>query len=397
MGALRVLLVIDDTPDVRRMVRVLLERAGAVVAGEASSIPEALGLLRGSDEGVIVVDHHLDGEISGFDGAAMLKERAPKAVVVLFSAFDLEKEAEANPAIDAFLRKDQIVQLPRVVRQVDRSPAREPSGERSTISYPSISARDLLLARWLSSPSLLFGKLPPPLESAVVLDELIEPTPARSDSLLRFVGASGDVDVAVAHLLVLRRVIETQQDPTVDIDLGVLDLLIVEVTSNVISAARRAAMVDPLTGMGNRRALEAELRSSLARCERMRRPLTLLYFDLVGLKRINDRLGHDAGDRALISFARAVELEKRTGDGCYRIGGDEFVLVLPDTTATDAETFVDRLKRSESAAFSVGMADTDHDGYDASRLVRIADVRMLQTRYQRGNFVERGDELSSQH
>jgi diguanylate cyclase (GGDEF)-like protein len=239
-----------------------------------------------------------------------------------------------------------------------------------------------LLARWLATPSLLFGTLPPPVEASEVIRHLIEPTPDRADTVLRFVASSGDIDVAVGHLLALRRLIEAEPDSRIQIDVELLDLLIVEVTSNVIAAARRAAMIDPLTGVGNRRALELELEPAIARSERSRRPLAVVYIDLIGLKAVNDRHGHEEGDRALTSFTRALELVKRTGDMGYRVGGDEFVVLLPDTCTRDAERFTSRLASTGAPPFSTGIANTEDDGFDPRRLVRLADVRMLQTRYR---------------
>jgi diguanylate cyclase (GGDEF)-like protein len=376
---MRVLAIVDDTPDVRRMVRVLLERAGATVGAEVATVTDAVGVLDASSVGVVILDHHLDGGILGFDGAAMLKERAPLAKVVLFSAMDLAADAARNPAIDAFVRKDLVLDLPRVVRSLDPIEAKEP---RVMVDRLEISPEDLLLARWVSTPSLLFGTLPPPIEAGDVIGQLVCPTSNRSEVLLAFVTAAGDIDGAVAHLLVLRRLIETQRNPRIEVDLDLLDILIVEVTSNVISAARRAAMVDPLTMLGNRRALELEMGSALARAERARQPLTLLYFDLIGLKAINDQHGHDEGDAVLTTFARALEVVKRTGDSGYRIGGDEFVAVLPNTAGDDAEQFLKRLTAFGAPSFSVGIATTEADGFDFARLVQLADVRMLQDRYR---------------
>ena len=379
---MRVLAIVDDTADVRRMVRALLERAGAIVEAEAASIAEVVDQLDPSREGVVVLDHNLGGNVSGLDGALLLRERAPRARIVLFSASDLTREVAANPHIDAFLRKDRVLELPRVVRELAHDLPRT-AATPTTVFGPATGApstdADELLARWLVTPSLLFGDLPPSVEAAEVVRQLTQPDPGRSDALLRFVAAAGDIDRAVAHLLQLRSHLADGDVPGADVD--VLDLLIVEATANVIGAARRAAMVDSLTGIGNRRALEGDLASALARSERMRQTLTIVYLDLVGLKARNDRFGHDEGDRALQSFARALDVSKRTGDGSYRVGGDEFVALLPDTAAEEAEPFIERLRAADAPAFSWGAADTRDAGYDGARLVRLADIRLLGQRY----------------
>ena len=406
---MRVVAIIDDTADVRRMVRVLLERSGATVDAEAASIAEAVPRIDPSAAGVVVLDHHLEGNVSGLDGAAILRERAPGVRIVLFSAIDLADEVAANPNLDAFVRKDRVLELPGVVRQLWQAIAPEDGDDLIPVEQrhdeheqqhehgrgagldqgeaARMAVADGLLARWLVTPSVLFGDLPPPIEASQVIRQLTDPDADRSDALLRFVAAAGDVDHAVAHLLALRRDVERVGLPVVDPD--VLDLLIVEVTSNVIGAARRAARVDPLTGIGNRGALEGDLASALARSERMRQPLTAVYFDLVGLKRINDVTGHDAGDRALKAFARALDVSKRTGDGSYRVGGDEFVALLPDTSSGEVGPFIERLSTAGAPDFSWGAADTNDTGYDGARLVRLADIRLLSQRYGRTD-VENG-------
>ena len=393
---MRVLAIVDDTADVRQMVRVLLERWGATVDTEAASIAEAVERLDPSGDGVVVLDHNLDGNVSGLEGAPLLRARAPLARIVLFSAQELADEAERNPSIDAFVRKDRVLELPRVVRDLaHRSGTQRPIPELRVVRHdreapPSPGTADELLASWLVTPSPLFDELPPPVEAAEVTRHLVSPGPDRSDALLRFVAAAGDIDRAVAHLLALRRHLSGGSGVGGDADL--LDLLIVEVTSNVIGAARRAAMVDSLTGIGNRRALEGDLASALARSERMQQTLTIVYFDLVGLKQLNDRFGHDNGDRALRTFARALDVSKRTGDGCYRVGGDEFVVLMPDTASGDVVPFIDRLVAAGAPAFSWGAADTDDTGYDGARLVRLADIRLLGQRYGRAG----GDDRTAQ-
>ena len=381
---MRVLAIVDDVPDVRRMVRVLLERAGATVDAEAGSIAEAVERLDPFGDGVVVLDQELDGHVSGLDGAALLRARSPGAQIVLFSAQELAGEAERNPSIDAFVRKDRVLELPSVVRELAQRSSDAPGSLaplRLVRRGPAGSEAGDLLASWFETPSLLFDDVPPRVEAAEVVRHLLDPGPDRSEAMLRFVAAAGDIDRAVAHLLALRRHLVAAGPPVGDPDL--LDLLIVEVTSNVIGAARRAAMVDALTDIGNRRALDVDLASSLARSERMHQTLTVAYFDLVGLKQVNDRLGHDAGDRALRSFAQALDGVKRTGDGCYRIGGDEFVALLPNTACAAALPLIERLVAGDAPAFSWGTADTDDAGYDGAHLLRLADIRLLGQRYAR--------------
>lgn len=93
--------------------------------------------------------------------------------------------------------------------------------------------------------------------------------------------------------------------------------------------AEGQAQTDALTGLGNRRALEAAL-------DAMARPFALVALDLDGFKAVNDGLGHAAGDHVLATVARRLEGACRTGDAVLRLGGDEFVLLLPGMARADA-------------------------------------------------------------
>jgi diguanylate cyclase (GGDEF)-like protein len=108
-------------------------------------------------------------------------------------------------------------------------------------------------------------------------------------------------------------------------------------------AASRLARVDPLTGLGNRLAFEEALEGAVARAQRSGRPLSLLMADLDSFKQINDELGHIAGDRCLCTVAAALKESARAGDDCFRWGGDEFVVILADSPASEAEPAAQRL------------------------------------------------------
>ena len=116
----RVLAIVEDHPDMRALLHVLLRPAeGFEVLAEASSAAEALEIVRAEDGvGVIVLDQGLEGPMTGLEVAPLLKEQAPEARIVLFTAYDLAYEAAANPAIDRFVRKDRIRELPEVLRSL---------------------------------------------------------------------------------------------------------------------------------------------------------------------------------------------------------------------------------------------------------------------------------------
>jgi diguanylate cyclase (GGDEF)-like protein len=110
----------------------------------------------------------------------------------------------------------------------------------------------------------------------------------------------------------------------------------------------RLAMVDALTGLPNRRAAEARLASEAARSERYGHPLTVISFDLDKFKEINDTHGHLAGDQVLKEFARRLGLAIRKSDIAARMGGDEFLVLLPECATSQVQILLDRLRPMET-------------------------------------------------
>jgi diguanylate cyclase (GGDEF)-like protein len=109
---------------------------------------------------------------------------------------------------------------------------------------------------------------------------------------------------------------------------------------------RAASRTDPLTGLANRRAFDERLRSEIARAGRHGQPLSVLVVDIDEFKRINDTWGHDKGDEVLVWVARFLQSQLRLTDIACRIGGDEFVVILPATARDGAEALVARLRET---------------------------------------------------
>lgn len=108
--------------------------------------------------------------------------------------------------------------------------------------------------------------------------------------------------------------------------------------------ALAASMSDPLTGAGNRIALETILERELAIARRYRQPFSILVIDVDGFKHINDEHGHSAGDKALKSLVQTLSAIHRNTDMCFRFGGEEFVVVLNSTEQEGAETIAERIR-----------------------------------------------------
>lgn len=196
------------------------------------------------------------------------------------------------------------------------------------------------------------------------------------------------VDVSVPALTVLRQVahdrISSSDEPLAVPNLltridGAIDELVVECVEGRMRHLELDALIDPLTGAGNRRALDRDLRMWLAQAVRYEHELSIVMIDVDGLKAVNDVQGHEAGDTLLRQVAMSFAGGLRAGDGFYRFGGDEFVAVLPHASREEAETFVERA-RGNAPSFSVGVATSPDDGSAASLLLDAADQRLIRHR-----------------
>jgi diguanylate cyclase (GGDEF)-like protein len=144
---------------------------------------------------------------------------------------------------------------------------------------------------------------------------------------------------------------------------------------------QRAAFSDPLTGCANRRAFERDLEHELARCARAELDLSVVAIDLDGLKAVNDTAGHAAGDRQLVLLVDTLRKALRSMDGIYRLGGDEFGLVLPDTSPDDAAVLIARAVRMGAPSFSWGTASYLSTGCAAvAELLAVADTDLYARR-----------------
>lgn len=164
----------------------------------------------------------------------------------------------------------------------------------------------------------------------------------------------------------------------------VLDQVTARATQSAVTALEHAALTDTLTGAGNRRALELAARAALATATRAGDCLSVVAIDLDGLKQINDTAGHAAGDRALAALAGAMRSAMRRSDQLFRVGGDEFVALLPLTPTDAVEQLVQRAVQHGAPAFSWGAATAPGDGTDLDHLLHLADARLYERRHLLG-------------
>jgi diguanylate cyclase (GGDEF)-like protein len=145
----------------------------------------------------------------------------------------------------------------------------------------------------------------------------------------------------------------------------------------------KMALLDPLTGLFNRRYIEQRLEDEIKRSERHGRGLSVILFDLDEFKQVNDTYGHGAGDSLLKAFAERLSKATRGSDASARYGGDEFLVVLPECKPENVQHVLKRLEgirveiegRSLPIALSAGWAEL-HSGETAAELLARADAAL---------------------
>lgn len=168
-----------------------------------------------------------------------------------------------------------------------------------------------------------------------------------------------------------------------------------------VSQSFRMAVTDPLTGLHNRRYLDAHLPKLLARAVARRRPLSVMMADIDRFKTINDRWGHSSGDDVLREFADRLRQNIRGIDLICRFGGEEFVVVMPDTEHDMAEMVAERLrvaiasepftvdggKNAIAVTTSVGVVGCANGNDDPADLIKRADIALYDAKSKGRNRV----------
>jgi len=228
---------------------------------------------------------------------------------------------------------------------------------------------------------------------------------ARTHALDRVVVESGKpiptYEEEIIDHTAAKRVFLTSKAPLRDLDGKVIGVL----TSSLDISARKkteahllyTAQHDALTDLPNRMMLRERLRSLIARSRRGDHLFALHLIDLDGFKRVNDLLGHTAGDRFLKALAKHIRHTIREADMIARLGGDEFAVLQRDATSSDdaaafASRILDAVGRFKCpdhealvASASVGIAMHPSDGSDAEDLLRNADLAMYKAKADGGN------------
>ena len=167
----------------------------------------------------------------------------------------------------------------------------------------------------------------------------------------------------------------------------------------LITDMQKIALRDSLTGALNRRGLEEEAIRLAARCKRTGGTLAVMVIDVDHFKSINDRCGHQVGDKVLQRLTAVAQASVRRNDCFARFGGEEFCILLPSTTEEEARVLADRLRQAYAAltmefggemlrsTISIGVADSNRVGLEFSALMSAADQAMYWAKQEGRNRV----------
>jgi diguanylate cyclase (GGDEF)-like protein/putative nucleotidyltransferase with HDIG domain len=216
------------------------------------------------------------------------------------------------------------------------------------------------------------------------LDDETKFTTMRSALAVPLIGLNGTVSVLTLY--------QAERDAFTNDHLRILLAIVPKLALSIENALRfqqaeSSASTDYMTGLPNARSLFLHLDGELARCRRLNSPLVVLVCDMNGFKKVNDKYGHLEGNRLLHSVAKKLKESCREYDYVARMGGDEFVLVLPGLQPDQLAQKIERLKAitedagreifaSEKISLSIGHSMFPDDGSDADRLLSEADRRM---------------------
>ena len=231
--------------------------------------------------------------------------------------------------------------------------------------------------------------------------------PARGQFLRRYFRVIAHLDLREAEclqiwddMLARRRELSDRADRQVSLNTALLDVLTrsgllrvpILIEYEDLKKLQLNAVTDPLTDLYNRRLFAETFEKELNRARRYGQPLGLVMLDLHRFKEVNDKHGHPRGDEVLRAAAATLKKALRTSDYAFRIGGDEFALLLPQTDAEQALALARRvetvfaemlqpLQLTVGVSMDHGVANFPQDGEQADQLIRIADERLYRLKH----------------
>jgi diguanylate cyclase (GGDEF)-like protein len=231
--------------------------------------------------------------------------------------------------------------------------------------------------------------------------------PARGQFLQRFFRAITQLDLHEAQcvqiwddMLVRHRELSNQASRLVSLKTALLDVFLssgllrapIIIEYDELKKLQLNAVTDPLTGLYNRRLFSESFEKELNRARRYGQPHGLVILDLHRFKEVNDKHGHPRGDEVLRAMADTLKKALRTSDSAFRIGGDEFALLLPQTDAAQAlaltrrittvfAEIIEPLQLAVSVTIDHGIAIFPQDAESADQLIHLADERLYQLKH----------------
>lgn len=173
---------------------------------------------------------------------------------------------------------------------------------------------------------------------------------------------------------------------------------------NVLRETEEAAMLDPLTGAFNRRYMDIYLRKEINRCNRYEKNLSIMLLDIDDFKKINDTYGHVVGDTILSEIAGVFKSTIRSEDVFCRYGGEEFLIIMPETTAEQSLNLYSRIQKKlmESDVYtnfgvtvSAGTTRYTANEDDLVSLIRYADISLYKAKANGKNQIVKFDKKSA--
>lgn len=411
-------MIVDDYPENLVSMRALLERQDWQVITAASGF-EALSLLLEHDIDLVLLDVQMPG-MDGFEVARLMRgsQRTCLTPIIFLTANEQSQDAVikgyASGAVDYLFKpfNPQILKpkvqallehqrnrraLQRLSHDLEVARAFNASVLDNAAEGILVVGEDGLIRFANPAMSRLLNATQQELQGTEFLTYLQKPhVPVWADSDL-LTGYKGGETLRL-HDALLRTACGQQvpvalscaplPSPQQAMVVTVLDMSVVRHLHQQLEVQ---AVTDPLTGLLNRRGFYQTVENLLQRGERADSVLVLLYLDLDGFKRVNDSLGHDAGDRVLRWVSEQLKACLRPFDILARIGGDEFTALLdleaPEQAAKIAEQLIERVSICQqidgldiALGASIGIATFPDCGADLNGLMRASDIAMYEAK-----------------
>ncbi len=413
-----VLLIVDDYPENLVSMRALLQRQDWQVMTAASGV-EALGLLLEHEVDLVLLDVQMPG-MDGFEVARLMRgsQRTRLTPIIFLTANEQSQDAVikgyASGAVDYLFKPfDPQILKPKVQALLEHQRNRRALQRLShdlevarafNASVLDNAAEGILVVDEdgvirFANPAIcrLLNATVGELQGTEFIAFLQNPhVPNWADSLLYETYRRGEtwrlhdalLRTAPGQLLPVALSCAPLPAEQKAMVVTVLDMSVVR---HLHQQLEYQAVTDPLTGLFNRRGFYQAAENQLLRNERTSTTSVLLYLDLDGFKRVNDCLGHDAGDRVLRWVSEQLKGSLRSFDILARMGGDEFTALLdlefPEQAAKIAEKLIERLSICQqiegldmTLGASIGIATYPDCGANLDGLLRAADIAMYEAK-----------------